>query len=60
MSLPLILEVLLALLKFPNALRDFVRLLEKSDEQKRQEIQTQVQSWMKQSAESDRPQWEHP
>ncbi|MFM2117261.1 MAG: hypothetical protein RL316_451, partial [Bacteroidota bacterium] len=42
------------------ALRDFVRLLEKSDEQKRQEIQTQVQSWMKQSAESDRPQWEHP
>jgi hypothetical protein len=59
-SLPLILEVLLALLKFPNALRDFVRLLEKSDEQKRQEIQTQVQSWMKQSAESDRPQWEHP
>lgn len=60
MSITLVLEVLLALLKFPNALRDFVRLLEKSDEQKRQEIQTQVQSWMKQSAESERPQWEHP
>lgn len=50
----------MALLKFPNALRDFIILFEKSDEEKRQQIQTQVGTWMKQSAESDRPNWEHP
>lgn len=60
MSIGLLLEVLIAFFKFPAALRDFIRLLEKSDEQKRQEIQAQVQAWMKGSAESERPTWEHP
>jgi hypothetical protein len=57
MSIGLILQVLLALLKFPKELSAFVRLLEKSPEQKRQEIQAQVSAWMKESAESERPKW---
>jgi hypothetical protein len=57
MSIGLILQVLLVLLKFPKELSAFVRLLEKSPEQKRQEIQAQVSAWMKESAESERPKW---
>lgn len=60
MSIGLILQVLLALLRFPKALGDFVRLLEDSPEEKRQQIQVQVSAWMKDSAESDRPIWDNP
>lgn len=59
-SLSVILEVLLALLKFPGELSAFVRLISKSPEEKRQEIMTQVNAWMDDSASKDRPTWEHP
>ncbi len=60
MSLALILQVVLAALRFPKELGDFVRLLKKSPEEKRQKIASQVSAWMQESAESDRPSWEHP
>lgn len=60
MSIGLVLQVLLSLLRFPKELGDFVRLLQDSPEEKRQKIAVQVSTWMKESAESDRPTWEHP
>ena len=57
MSLTLILQVLVAVMKFPKELGDFIRLLQDSPEEKRQKIQSQVSSWMKESAESERPKW---
>ena len=57
MSLALILQVVLTFLKFPKELGDFVRLISKSPEEKRQQISEQVSAWMKESAESDRPTW---
>jgi hypothetical protein len=55
MSIALVLQVLLALLRFPKQLGEFVRLLEDSPEEKRQKIAAQVSLWMKESAESERP-----
>lgn len=58
MSLMAILEVLLAILKFPAELSAFVRLISKSPEEKRQEIMVQVNAWMDASASGERPEWE--
>lgn len=57
-SIALILEVLLALLKFPAELGSFVRLISKTPEEKRNEIMKQVDAWMSESQSSDRPKWE--
>lgn len=57
MNLTLILEVLLALFKFPSELGAFVNLLSKSPEEKRQAIMQQVDAWMNESQSSDRPKW---
>jgi hypothetical protein len=58
MSITLILEVLVALLKFPAELGALVKLLSKTPEEKRQEIVLQVDKWLADSAASDRPKWE--
>jgi hypothetical protein len=56
----LIIQAIIAVLKFPAELSAFIKLISKSPEEKRQEIMVQVQSWMDQSSSSDRPTWEHP
>lgn len=42
MSLSLILQVIVALLKFPSELRSFILFLEKAPEEKRQEMQDKI------------------
>lgn len=58
MSLAVILEIILAVLKFPSEMAAFVRLISKSPEEKRAEIMTQVNAWMEDSASGERPKWE--
>jgi hypothetical protein len=62
MTIKLILEAVIAALKFPEELGNFIKLLQQAPEQRRQEINTQVGLWMKESASSDdgRPKWENP
>ena len=55
--LSLILQAIIAVLKFPSAMREFIKLLEKSPEEKRQEIEMQVRLWADESAVSERPKW---
>lgn len=57
MSLTQIISLFIAILKAPGEIRALVLLLSKSPEEKRQEIAKKVDSWMKESAESDRPRW---
>jgi hypothetical protein len=56
----LILEAVVAALKFPGELSAFIKLISKSPEEKRTEIMTQVRAWMDESASKDRPTWEQP
>lgn len=51
----LILQAIVAALKFPSELAALIRLLEKSPEEKRQEIMIQVDAWMRDSATGDKP-----
>jgi len=60
MSFTLILQAILAILKFPKELGDFIRLLEKSPEEKRQEIHKKVLSEFNEMAKDERPTWEAP
>lgn len=59
-TLALILQAVVAVLKFPEAMSAFIRLVSKSPEEKRQEITLQVKQWAEQSSSSERPTWEHP
>lgn len=62
MTIASFITLLIAIFKFPAELSAFIKLLEKSPEEKKQEIMTQVDSWMNESASKDdgRPTWEHP
>lgn len=53
-------ELIALVLKFPSAVLQLVRVLEKTPAEKHQEIIVQVNEWTKKSSESDRPTWEHP
>lgn len=59
-NLTLILQAVIAALRFPEELSKFIKLISESPEEKRQKINAQVDSWMKESSESDRPTWEAP
>lgn len=58
MTFAAIVEILLAILKFPTELSAFVRLISKTPEEKRTEIMRQVNAWMAESASGERPTWE--
>lgn len=55
MSFGLILEAIVAVLKFPEEMRKFILLISKTPEEKRQEINLQVDAWLEKSAQSERP-----
>jgi hypothetical protein len=59
-SLAAILEILLAILKFPAELSAFVRLISKTPEEKRAAIILQVNALMDESASGERPKWDKP
>lgn len=52
-TLTLILQALIAVLKFPAEMSKFIKLVSKSPEEKRAEIVAQVDKWMEDSATSD-------
>lgn len=56
-SFALILEAIVAVIKFPAAMESFIKLFRDSPEEKRQKIEAQVSAWAKESAESERPVW---
>lgn len=58
MSLALILEVLVALLKFPKELSAFIRLISKSPEEKRQEILKTIEAESAAIDAGERPKWD--
>lgn len=58
MNITLILQLIIAAFKFPEEMSKFLKLIQKSPEQKRQEIVKQVDAWMKDSSESEEPIWE--
>ena len=60
MTLAAWIELITLALKFPSALLEVARLFQKTPEQKHEEIIGQVEKWLSQSSESDRPTWEHP
>lgn len=53
-----IIQVILAALKFPDAMRAFLLLLEKTPEEKRGAIVQSVEALMKESSESEDPKWD--
>lgn len=55
MSIAAIFEILLAALKFPSEMTAFVKLLSKSDDQKRQEIAAAVEKQLEDFQNSGRP-----
>lgn len=55
----LILNAIIAVFSFPEELRKFIKLMQKSDVEKRQVIDKQVDLWMQESAESERPVFDH-
>lgn len=55
MSLTLILQAIIAVLKFPEEMSKFIKLVSKSPEEKRAQINEQVDAWLKDSATSDGP-----
>lgn len=57
-SLAVILEILLAVLKFPAELSAFVRLISKTPEQKRQEIMKRIQAESDALDKGGRPSWD--
>jgi hypothetical protein len=58
MNIGLILSVLKALLNFPKELGDFIKLFEKTPEQRRIEIMEIVRAQSQESAKTGRPKWE--
>lgn len=58
MSIALIIQVLLALFRFPTELSAFVRLISKSPEEKRQEILARIQAESDKIDQEGRPSWE--
>ncbi len=58
MSLALILQVIMALLKFPKELGDFIRLISKSPEEKRQEIMKKIEAESQSIDHGGRPEWD--
>ena len=60
MTLAAWIELITLVLKFPSSLLEVARLFQKTPEQKHEEIVSQVEKWLSQSSESDRPNWEHP
>lgn len=64
MTLTLIIQAIVAVLKFPEEMRKFIILISDSPEEKRQQINTQVDAWMEDSAtggdgeEVEPPKWE--
>lgn len=61
----LILQAIIAVLKFPEEMGKFIKLVSKSPEEKRQEINHQVDAWLTESAtggpgeEVEEPKWEN-
>jgi hypothetical protein len=58
MSLTLIIQAVLAALRFPGEVIALVKLLSKSPAERQQEIMLQVNAWMDESSSSERPHWE--
>lgn len=56
MSIGVILEILLAALKFPSEMSAFVKLISKSPAEKRQQIMADVEAQLKGFEDSGRPQ----
>lgn len=54
-TLMLILEAISAVCKFPEEMSKFIKLISKSPEEKRIQINAQVDAWMAASAASERP-----
>lgn len=58
MSVALILNVIMALLKFPAELGAFIKLVSKSPEEKRQEILKMIQAESDKLDKEGRPSWD--
>lgn len=58
MSIALVLQVLVALLKFPAELGAFIRLISKSPEEKRQEIMKRIEAESQAIDNGGRPEWD--
>lgn len=54
-TVALVLEAVIAALKFPEELSKFIKLVSKSPEEKRLEINAQVDAWLKDSATAEKP-----
>lgn len=54
-TLTLILQAILAALKFPEELSKFIKLVSDSPEEKRIKINAQVDAWLKDSATAEKP-----
>lgn len=54
-QLSLILQAIIAVLKFPEEMSKFIKLVSKSPEEKRMEINAQVDKWMEDSATGEKP-----
>ncbi len=55
MSIALIFQAIIAVLKFPDAMSAFIKLVSKSDDQKRQEITAGVQKQLQDFEDTGRP-----
>lgn len=55
MSITLIFQAIIAALKFPTELSKFIKLVSASPEEKRIEINAQVDAWMAESATGTQP-----
>lgn len=58
MTFAVILEILLAILKFPKELSAFVKLISKSPEEKRQAIMKQIENESRKLDLEGRPGWD--
>lgn len=54
----LILQAIVAVLKFPEAMDNFIRLLSKTPEEKRQEILARIQKESDDLDRGSRPKWD--
>lgn len=51
----LILQAIIAVLKFPTEMSKFIKLVSKTPEEKRIEIDRQVEKWLAESATNEQP-----
>ena len=58
MNLLLILQVIVYVLRFPEEMRKFLLLLEKTPEEKRQEIAKKVNDELEEVLRGGRPRWD--